>query len=236
MLMPALALARKQAQEIKCLSNVRQIAIALTEYAGDYHFRYPPNFTSPPPGQFWCDADRIGRYAALPRGGLTSDGIFICPNDDNSMQSYSMNFWASSKIDVFYSQTVQTSLWNPTASNSSELMLVVEGWSYLGSSSTGGFTAPQTVGYRGASEGQRFGALGGVVPYKAGRFGVVNCELPYMRHRAGIGGVYTGTQPHGRVSVAFGDEHAEIVSDSVLANATTGLSSGHCVWYEGDSR
>jgi prepilin-type processing-associated H-X9-DG protein len=88
------------------------------------------------------------------------------------------------------------------------------------------------IGQAGVSEGQRFGGNGGIAPFRAGRFGLVNCELPYERHRDG--GFGSGVQPHGRANFAFGDGHVECLSDDILVNQTTGLTSGKCVWYAGD--
>jgi prepilin-type N-terminal cleavage/methylation domain-containing protein/prepilin-type processing-associated H-X9-DG protein len=120
-LLPALTQARQQANDVKCQSNVRQLATALLNYAAEFKGKFPPNinagemFPTPPPeapsANLWYDLDRLGRY--LPKGtmprpeGTTTNPtiggtIFICPSDlDGVQRSYSMNVWASSVADQF---------------------------------------------------------------------------------------------------------------------------------------
>ena len=43
LLLPSLSKAKQQSQGIQCVSNVRQLALAWTLYAGDYKDYYPPN-------------------------------------------------------------------------------------------------------------------------------------------------------------------------------------------------
>ena len=87
-----------------------------------------------------------------------------------------------------------------------------------------------TVASRGVTAGQRFGGRGGVPPFSAGRFGQVNCELPYMRHRKGAG---KGIEPRGRVTMAFVDGHAELLPTDRLVDGD-GLSTGVCSWTTAD--
>ena len=45
LLLPALARAKEKARAIQCLSNIRQIGLAVSLYLGDYNDRYPPAIT-----------------------------------------------------------------------------------------------------------------------------------------------------------------------------------------------
>jgi len=47
LLMPALARAKQKANGIKCLSNIRQVGMAATMYAGDHDNELPPRFPRP---------------------------------------------------------------------------------------------------------------------------------------------------------------------------------------------
>ena len=67
MLLPALAKAKQKAQQIKCMSNLKQFALAVHQYTGDYQELFPPN---PDDGNVaggynWC--------AASVNGGMPDD-------------------------------------------------------------------------------------------------------------------------------------------------------------------
>ena len=229
-ILPASVKIRRQAQQLKCQSNVRILAIALLAYSQDFDGCFPMNITSPAPGYNWYDA------------GIALGVIFQClqpparvrfprPADDNAIRSYGMNFWASSAIDLYYPESTRSCLWKAANPRASQMMLLAESWSGQGNQANGYYPL-QTIGQAGSSEGQRFGANGGIPPWRAGHYGLVNCDLPYQRHRED--GAGSGVEPHGRVTIACGDGHVEFLSDDVLVNESTGVSSGKCVWYAGD--
>jgi len=116
-LLPSLNNARQQANNVKCASNMRGLAQALTNYASENKGRFPPNLNqvipTPPAGHptanNWYDVERIGRF--LPKGAQpdpnslnpTIGGLILeCPNDiDDARRSYAMNVWASSSADQY---------------------------------------------------------------------------------------------------------------------------------------
>ncbi len=63
MLLPALAAAKQKAQEINCVNNEKQLALAVRIYSGDHTNRFPLAVT-------WCDAitDEVG-----------APKVFLCP-------------------------------------------------------------------------------------------------------------------------------------------------------------
>ncbi|MGC9259039.1 MAG: DUF1559 domain-containing protein [Phycisphaerae bacterium] len=67
LLLPALARARLLAGRVQCASNLRQIGIAIHEYAGEYRGQYPPNLVN-----FWPND-----YAGYPTawGGYQAFGL-----------------------------------------------------------------------------------------------------------------------------------------------------------------
>ena len=116
-LLPALGKARDSAKGALCLTNQRQLVLALTTYATDFNGRYPINVQSgltnaQLPGNInriaWFDVEVIGQY--LPNsdsgdlGGISENnvratvggGVMQCPNHQQAGRSYSMNYWASS--------------------------------------------------------------------------------------------------------------------------------------------
>src|SRR6266850_5559897 len=67
MLLPALAKAKQKAQQIKCMSNLKQFALAVHQYTGDYNELFPPNPDNgnTVPGYNWC--------AGSVNGGMPDD-------------------------------------------------------------------------------------------------------------------------------------------------------------------
>lgn len=122
-LLPALNSARKQANTTKCASNMRQLSLALINYASENKGRFPPNLAAggwgtdpvtsnpvPDTAQEWYHQDRIGRY--LPKTTVFGSGtilspIFVCPEArDGATRTYAMNDWASSGHSQFvYNRT-----------------------------------------------------------------------------------------------------------------------------------
>ena len=233
LLLPALSRAREQAKIIQCASNMRQLSTGLQGYAAVNRHRYPPNVAFPSPGTWWYEQDRIGRhvsYTSKPGSSLPG-GVFVCPNDDNSRLSYSMNVWASSAVDpsvLLLAPTFGT-LWSPSVKNGSKMALLLETWSSSGSI-LAGFGSTPTCGLRGSTAGQRWGGGGGITPtFPAGRWGKVNSEITYWRHRK-LNSNGSGTQPIGRTNIAFTDGHVESFSNDELADAMTGQSTHLVFW------
>jgi len=68
MLLPALAKAKQKAQQIKCMSNLKQFALAVHQYTGDYLEFFPPNPDdgNTVPGYNWCAASVTGGMPDYP--------------------------------------------------------------------------------------------------------------------------------------------------------------------------
>lgn len=82
MLLPALNQARERARRIACTSNLKQIGLALAQYAGDFDSRLPEK----------------GKYDGLEElrasGVLTDYAVFLCPSSTTSAQT------GTSKLNV----------------------------------------------------------------------------------------------------------------------------------------
>jgi len=225
-LMPALALARRSANLVRCQANIREICNSLQMYAGECRGRFPPNLYSPAPGMFWYDEERAGRFLH------PSKSVLACPEDDGGRRSYAMNLWASSKVDAAFRHTVPTrgELWSAHVGRAPHMILVVECWSAFGSAA-GGWEAAPTAGFAGERPGQRFGAGGGIAPpLLAGRWGVVNCEMPYARHRNRSRSEMSTVQPVGSVNIGYADGHVDTCDEWELADAASGKSTGDSLW------
>jgi len=90
MLLPALARAKEKAKRTSCVSNVKQISIAMIMYVGDNDSRYPPRMPNPAAGAAYpCKPCRTidWRPYALPylsgsTNVTTSSSVFVCPSDN----------------------------------------------------------------------------------------------------------------------------------------------------------
>lgn len=71
-LMPVFASARAHARQASCISNCRQLALAVTIYAGDNDDTLPPQQVARPAQAFWYDL--VAPY-------VKNKGVFLCPSD-----------------------------------------------------------------------------------------------------------------------------------------------------------
>jgi prepilin-type N-terminal cleavage/methylation domain-containing protein/prepilin-type processing-associated H-X9-DG protein len=242
-LMPALNGARAQARNTECANNLRQLGLSLISYANDHRGAFPPNIASPTPGRFWYHRERLQSYL---RGGVTYPDLpasmahiadargqaLSCPEDEGGVRSYAMNVWASSSIDVTIlnvSPPLGTP-WRQGVRNSSQMILVTERFSSIGSAKTGWLSSPH-IGATGTTPGRRFGGGGGLSPLvnMGPRFGMVNCELAYYRHRPRSMAADI-TEPKGRVNIGYADGHVSLKSNFELVDLTTGVSTLDSWW------
>jgi len=81
MLLPALARAREQARRSTCVSNLKQIGLALKMYAQDYDEKYPEaNYSlNPGTGVEACDS-----LSLLMPNYVSAGKIFFCPSSSDS--------------------------------------------------------------------------------------------------------------------------------------------------------
>ena len=257
-LLPALQTARKQAKDVQCASNIRQLCIALVMYAGENKGKFPPNINdmvgTAPPGNrdfvFWYNDDIIGRY--LPKTVATGSGsiggpIMNCPEDLEGLRCYAMNIWASSGVDQFvHNKTPDRVNYNvnyaPNApfrgrlfsaggKGATELILIGE--KFPSNFALGGWFAGSTIGFQGDTAGSRFGGNGGFLPaVNAGtRYGIVRTEIDYTRHRRRAdGGDSTPQSVKGRANFGFADGHVQMLTAAELFDPATGFSLFKAVW------
>ena len=82
MLLPALAKAKEKARRTSCLSNVKQIALAMMMYVDDHTGRYPPRFPAPETGPAYpCKPCRTTNWMVYTTNYLGSTNVYACPSD-----------------------------------------------------------------------------------------------------------------------------------------------------------
>ncbi|MEM6313055.1 MAG: prepilin-type N-terminal cleavage/methylation domain-containing protein [Planctomycetota bacterium] len=237
-LLPSLQSARRSANEIKCASNLRQLATTMTLYAAEQRGFYPPRVD----GVSWYSEDLIVSY--LPTSLVTSTGtvateLFECPEDiTNAKRSYAINFWSSAKVDASLSFAGPTpclnrgELFKNNVSDASDMILFGEKHSVFGG--TDGWFASSDIGYLGTSPGIRFVGLTNAADLgqvRTGRLGGTdaNTEIDYARHRRGDD-EDAGVTGRGRANFAFTDGHVEMLRHNELADEDTTVSTGEALW------
>jgi prepilin-type N-terminal cleavage/methylation domain-containing protein/prepilin-type processing-associated H-X9-DG protein len=235
-LLPVLAAAMERARLVQCASNMRQICGALINYSTANRGKFPPNVSAGLSRQWW-DVERIGQFIRSTAPITTSraaGGVFVCPSDSDALLSYAMNVWASCEVDKFVSQSTTSipprgALWDFSVRRSSQMILLGEAYSGFGSPGSG-WSPNNYIGYYGTTAGERFGAGGGFSPpISAGRFGLVTCELPYIRHRK-RGNSSFAARTTGIVNIGYADGHVAAKSNEDLVNGAAMDSSGDTWW------
>ena len=90
LLLPTLAKAKERAKQTTCISNVRQLAVAMMMYVDDNDNHYPPRMPNPAAGASYpCKACRTTNWLqyAIPNVSGSSN-IFVCPSDNGVPASF----------------------------------------------------------------------------------------------------------------------------------------------------
>jgi hypothetical protein len=259
-LLPALGQARQSAKTMQSLSNVRQLTVAMTVYAGDFKGKFPSNNGSN--GEFWYDEDRIGGYlpqtdaADMTSAGTVTvgGGAMISPGHPDAGRSYTMNHFANSLASLKTINGVKVYPWDTTARYSSDMFLMVDAWAPSGQLSE---RTDELRWFTNASvgssptnptPGRMFGGGAGIVDFPgnwegSGRGGVRSPELeatglptsyiPYYRYPQ------RRTKQHaieGSANFGFADAHADNIKAADLVDLNTGLSRYRALWTAEDEQ
>jgi len=101
-LFPVFAQAREKARASACLSNGKQIALAISMYAQDYDETFPLVLQDNPNDVRW--EDMVQPYIKTGNRG----GILTCPSAPSAGYAYSMNFAMSGKSMAYASNPADT--------------------------------------------------------------------------------------------------------------------------------
>ncbi len=81
-LFPVFAQAREKARQTSCLSNMKQIGLALQQYATDYEGTMPPSQLSQTPNGM---GDPAVSWPTLVYPYVKNEGVFVCPSGETSL-------------------------------------------------------------------------------------------------------------------------------------------------------
>src|SRR5262245_8154204 len=82
MILQALAKAKSRARQVSCISNIKQLAVAMFMYVDDNENKYPPRMPAPGPGVISCKPCRTTNwlvYVMDYMGGQSN--VFVCASD-----------------------------------------------------------------------------------------------------------------------------------------------------------
>lgn len=91
-LFPVFAQAREKARQTSCLSNEKQLALAVLAYTQDYDETYPAGFDT----SNWFGMNWI--LASLPY--VKSTGVYICPSDSSAGSAIDGNTWTGVAVSM----------------------------------------------------------------------------------------------------------------------------------------
>jgi len=97
LLLPALSRSKAKAQQIQCVSNLRQQGLGIQSFAADNH-AYPSGIAgtnSDNPGSWIAQLQRGGFDASQPKTNFVSGGVWRCPSARLSIESSSVGITVS---------------------------------------------------------------------------------------------------------------------------------------------
>lgn len=235
-LLPALGAARKAAQNMQCLSNIRQLGIAFASYAADNQDQYPMGEGGKP---LWYDYEVLGSYLPTDQNAASTNNlggsILRCPSDDEAAErSYAMNIWAASgNVSSSWVPMKENGStkdygirFDAAAAQSSKVMLLAEAWSIYRQNEL--YYARAFVGTGKYTPYQQFVAhaepgttLGKVFSPPADSW------LDYSRHRPSGD---NEKEARGSINFAYVDGHAASTTDDELVDRTTQKSRYNSMW------
>jgi prepilin-type N-terminal cleavage/methylation domain-containing protein/prepilin-type processing-associated H-X9-DG protein len=229
-LLPALGAARKAAQNMQCLSNIRQLGVAFASYAADNGDKFPSVGTVDPK---WHEPGVIEPYLPTNDNAQATDNlggsILVCPNDDErAVRCYGMNAWAGSgKTTATYLPATRGVQFDASVAESSKTLLIAESWSVNGTTE-GKLYARPLLGYANYTPYQQFvnrpepgSASGRLFSPPAESF------LDYSRHRSSGA---SEKEARGSINFAYVDGHAASTTDEELVDRTTQKSRYNTLW------
>ncbi len=241
-LLPALGAARKTAQRVQCASRMRQLNLALINYAEANNGEFAPNenwgeMTSSGLKfyqMYWYNVEQLSPYlpGILEAGGTDTigGGVLACPADDDDVaRSYAVNIYSGSRKHVEPYWTLNS------VKRTSKILLATESWAYQLDPNNLYFTDSEVGGYPSPFDpAQWFGFNGSTNPAKPGltnKYGNATSMIRYNLHAGASSVDFDGT-----ANMSYLDGHVANKSPNELVNTTTGQSTYDTLWSEVDEK
>jgi prepilin-type N-terminal cleavage/methylation domain-containing protein/prepilin-type processing-associated H-X9-DG protein len=98
-LFPVFARAREKARQAACLSNQKQIGLAVMQYTSDYDGFYPMRYGGACPPD--CENAKVRSWKNMLMPYIRNFDVFRCPSNPTAMQPDSIGTAATNKVGVF---------------------------------------------------------------------------------------------------------------------------------------
>lgn len=123
-LFPVFARARENARRASCISNGKQMGLAMMQYTQDYDEKFPISIKN------LSNSVEVWDNAIFPY--VKNDGVYICPSaNTNNTRSYSFNVWLAGWTDYPFSGKTDTTPRTVSIANiaqSANTVLISEDW------------------------------------------------------------------------------------------------------------
>ena len=231
LLLPALGAARSAARNMACLSNIRQMGIAVTVYNNDFNQYYPPQEFFGTTGYDWFRIvsaliENKPIQPFLGPGAIGNEDVVFsdalrCPeaavDTDIHDATYGANVMVLPRVSGVPG-TVQSGLtWLKTDSltNASEMMLLADSTQYANSGTFQG-RIPQ---------GHTFAGLDRIDPPQAGSPQPTKTSADYLN--------VSGVDPDEPINVRFNRDFTNVIGIQTVRWRHTGDESANLVWADG---
>jgi len=112
-LFPVFAQARAKARQAACLSNMKQIGLAVAMYVQDYDETYPPSQNNPPSPP--APANAVISWPTMIYPYVKNEGIFVCPAGETAPISVSLTSNGTTTTGSYCGVTTANTRFSPPA-------------------------------------------------------------------------------------------------------------------------
>jgi len=159
MLLPALAAAKRKAQRINCVNNLKQLDLAFKIWANDNNDKYPTKVQSTQGGcQEWiydaaptAIAYNVGRTFSSMSNEVNAPKVLSCPSDNVTGHSTATNFVQLNTFNPVAGDTLSYAVGGNATEDNPQAILLIDRNVGITTSSTVNNTASSMINTKGAA-------------------------------------------------------------------------------------